>query len=84
MFCFPSKVILMFQSTPPYEGRHNIFSSHIAPPGFNPRPRMRGDRSGRQVADPELCFNPRPRMRGDVEGCHHELLALAVSIHAPV
>ena len=33
--------------------------------GFNPRPCMRGDNTGKTSPSLRTCFNPRPCMRGD-------------------
>ena len=52
------------------------------PVGFNPRPRMGGDRASHGRYKFPCCFNPRPRMGGDPIA---SMVAPArvVSIHAP-
>ena len=52
-----------FQSAPPREGRPWASGSADAPPRFNPRPRVRGDRHRDATTARQL--NPRPRVRGD-------------------
>ena len=77
-----SPLQLMFQSTPPREGRHCIVHFHSINRCFNPRPHVRGDSNISETLYFLSCFNPRPHVRGD---CPLEtpLISLSVSIHAP-
>ena len=57
--------MIVFQSTPPREGRPvRVFLSHC-PSCFNPRPHARGDTYGRLGIWQRTGFNPRPHARGD-------------------
>ena len=51
--------------------------------GFNPRPRMGGDRRICHQSYMDRCFNPRPRMGGDCNGYERCYGPGPVSIHAP-
>ena len=51
--------------------------------GFNPRPRVGGDRSKSAAITAALRFNPRPRVGGDCFPAQIALRREVVSIHAP-
>jgi len=48
--------------------RWRLLFSTVAP-GFNPRPRVGGDRHAHAPERPRPCFNPRPRVGGDPRVC---------------
>ena len=58
----------MFQLTPPHKGRRrNAKRMGGGSPGFNSRPRIRGDRNNPATIRHQHSFNSRPRIRGDAE-----------------
>ena len=71
-----------FQSTPPHGGRQDQPPLARQRLGFNPRPRMGGDKMAEGRLTQLARFNPRPRMGGDITTTSL-LHRTQVSIHAP-
>ena len=74
----------MFQSTPPHGGRPAMHRMRdLCLEGFNPRPRMGGDRLSRSCSTSESGFQSTPPHGGRHPGQRPGTWPGRVSIHAP-